>query len=373
MISRNDLDHLAALKNDEGIASVYIGIEPRMRYDPSQHEKKFRGAVKRFLRRPGSEFARAAVLREQERILDSLRSSDPKGRGLAIFASTAGQIWERFELAVRVPTFVDADVTPSMALITRVVDEYPRLAVAVVERDHAAIYIAEQGQNRQEAEVESTVPGRHSQGGWAQARFQRHIEMHVAKHLQKVVEELHDLYYKQEPFSRLIIGGTGETVAELVRMLPDPIARRLIATLRVDFKHETEDQMLERARAAMHEDERRRERELVDRVVSAAESGGRGTAGIDDTLEAVMEGRVDTLLLADGVTLEGSTCLECDYFSGRPFERCPACASASEVTSDIVERAVERALLSGASVETVFGEGREWLLARGGLAAALRF
>jgi peptide chain release factor subunit 1 len=372
MISRSDLDRLAALRSDAGIVSVYVGIEPRLRYDWSQHEKKFRGAVKRFLRRAGTAFARSAVEREERRILEALRDSEPKGRGLALFVSSLGEVWERFELAVRVPTFVDVDVTPNTALLARVLDEYPRLVVAVVQRDRAAVYVGEQGRARQDAEVESEVPGRHSQGGWAQARFQRHIEAHVAKHLDKVVAELHDLYYRG-PSYRLVIGGTEATVAELERMLPEAVARRLIGSIRVDFKHETEDALLERARAAMHEDERRRERELVDRVVSAAEAGGRGTIGIEGTVEAAREGRIDTLLLADGVTLEGSTCLECEYFASGPFERCPACGSGSEVTSDIVERVVERALLSGATVETALGEGREWLLARGGLGAVLRF
>jgi peptide chain release factor subunit 1 len=372
MISREDLDRLAARESEEGIVSVYIGIEPRMRYERSQDEKKFRGAVKRFLRRNDNEFARTAVEREEERVVEFLQRGEAGGRGIALFVSTPAGIWEVFELAVRVPSFVDADVTPNTAVLSRIVDEYPRFVVAIVQRDRAAIYIAEQGRGREQATIESDVPGQHDQGGWAQARFQRHIEVHVARHLHKVVQELHDLYYKA-PFSRLAVGGTEENVAELVKMLPDPIARRLIGTFQVDFKHETEEETLERARAALQEDERRQERELVERVIDASESSGRGVVGIDDTLAAVLEGRIETLLVADGVTLEGSTCLACDYFSAQRFDRCPACDSTSEVTSDIVERAVERALLSGAAIETVFGEGREWLMSRGGLGGLLRF
>ncbi len=372
MISRSDLDRLAALESEDGIVSVYIGIEPRLRYDWGQHERKFRGAVKRFLRRNENEFARAAVEREEAPIVEFLKGIAPKGRGLAVFASSPGKVWETFELAVRVPTFVDVDVTPNAGLLTRIVDEFPRFIVAVVQRDRAAVYIAEQGTGEEEAAIKSEVPGQHDQGGWAQARFQRHIEVHVAKHLQKVVEELSNLYYKR-PFGRLAIGGTEDTVAELVKMLPDPIERRLIGMFPVDFKHEGEEAVLERARAQLQDDERRRERELVERVADAAQSGGKGAIGVDATLAVVLEGRVETLLVADGVTLEGSTCLNCDYFVAEPFERCPACGSGSEVTSDIVERAVERALLSGAQIETVFGEGREWLLARGGLGAVLRF
>lgn len=372
MISRKELERLAALKSDDGIVSVYIGIEPRLRYDRGQHEKKFRGAVKRALRRTENGFARAAIEREEQRIVEFLRGAEPGGRGLAVFASTPAGVWEQFELPERIPTFVDVDVSPNTALLARIVDEYPRYVVVVVQRDHASVHVAEQGVATEQAEIESTVPGQHAQGGWAQARFQRHIEVHVEKHLEKVAEDLHTLYYAR-PFSLLAIGGTHETVVELEKMLSDPIKGLLIGTFAVDFKHESEDAVLQRAMALLHEDERRRERELVERVVDAAESGGRGAIGIEDTLEALREGRVDRLLVADGITLEGSTCLACEYFASQPFERCPMCGSGSEVTSDIVERAVERALRSGAHIETVFGEGREWLLARGGLAALLRF
>ena len=34
------------------------------------------------------------------------------------------------------------------------------------------------------------MPGRHSQGGWSQARYQRHIEHLVQQHLKTVGDEL---------------------------------------------------------------------------------------------------------------------------------------------------------------------------------------
>jgi len=371
MITRSELERLAALHSDDGIVSAYVGIEPRLRYDRGQHEVKFRGAAKRFQRTADAQ-ARAVLERETDVILDILRNREPMGRGLAIFACSPADIRETVQLDVRVPTFVDVGTSTNVGMLAQVLDEYPRWMVAVAQRDRAAIYSSEQRHPEEEAGVESSVPGRHDQGGWAQARFQRHIEFHVERHLQKVVEELRQLQ-RDRPFSHLVLGGTDQTVSELRDMLPDSLRRLVIGSVPVDFKHESEEDVLQKARLVLEEEQRRAERELVEKVVDAAESGGQGVVGIDDTLRAVHEGRVQTLLIAEGVSQSGSSCLDCGYLAPRAFDKCPVCGGDAEAEADIVERSIDRAILSGARIEAVLGEPREWLLARGGMAAVLRY
>ena len=80
-----------------------------------------------------------------------------------------------------------------------------------------------------------------------------------------------------------------------------------------------------------------------------------------------------TLAVAEGITQEGAVCTRCDYFSAGRFGRCPVCGGEAEALADVVDNAVERALLDGAQVEVVLGENRDWLLARGGMGALLRY
>jgi peptide chain release factor subunit 1 len=372
MISRKQVERLATLHSDEGILSAYIKIDPRLRYEPRQPAVKFKGALKRFARRAKDERWLAAAEREKERVLNFLEEWEATGRGLAIFSCQPANIWEVVQLGVPVPSIVSVDGTTNTGLLVQVLDEYPRFVVAIVQRDNASIYIAEQRTTDEAAAIQSNVPGQHDKGGWAQARFQRHIEFHVERHLNKVIEELHQLYYDR-PFNRLAVGGTEETANELVKMLPEPLSRRVIGTFSVDFKHQNEDEILEQARELLREDERRSERRLVEQLVSAAESGGRAVVGIDETVRAVLAGRVHVLVVAEGVAKEGAACQSCDYFAAGHFKRCPACGEEAEAIPDIVERVVEGAYLTGARVETVFGEAREWLLARGGMGALLRY
>ena len=114
--------------------------------------------------------------------------------------------------------------------------------------------------------------------------------------------------------------------------------------------------------------------ETVEIGVSAhAESGGRGIVGLEPTISAVREGRVHIFAIAEGATAEGWECHSCDYFTSETLDRCPLCSSDGKAIPDVIERAMEKAYLNGARVEIVFGEAREWLLARGGLGAVLRY
>lgn len=372
MLSRQDLARLGALRSDEGIVSVYLSIDPHLMYDRGHPAAEFKGAAKRLIQRTQDSRWLAVLEREKGRILDFLEGWQPRGRGLVIFSSSPAGIWEVLNLGVPVPSFVDVDATTHTGILAQVLDEYPRFVVALVEADKARIYVAEQGSHQRQAEIASEVPGWHDQGGWSQARFQRHIEFHTAGHLKRVAEELERLYHRR-PFKRLALGGTETTVHELQRLLPQDLARRPVGAFPVNFKHESDEEALARARRLLVEDERRAERELVSRIVDAAHSGGHGAVGFDDTIAAVREGRVRTLVVAQGVTREGSACTRCDYFAARPLQRCPLCGGPAEPAPDIVERTIERAYLSGAEVNVVLGEAREWLLARGGLGAVLRY
>ena len=372
MITRSELHRLAGLRSDEGVVSVYIGIEPRLRFERDQHAAKFKGAVKRFQRETRDAQALVALDREHDHILEYLNAHDPGGRGIAVFASIPAGIWEVVELDVRVSTYIAVDPSPSTALLAAVLDEYPRYAVVVVQRDQGSIYLVEQRRAEEAAEVRSDVPGRHDQGGWSQARFQRHIEAHVERHMKRLLDELEELA-KEQPFQRLVVGGPDEPLHEFLGMLPKTLHDRVAGTFGVSLKHGDDTDIIDGAHAVIVEDERRHEQELVDRVAEAAGADGRGALGLRDTIRAVNDGRVQTLLVADGVTAEGSACPNCDYVSDEAFSSCPACGSDAERVSDIIERAVERTLLSSGRVEAMYGTGREWLLARGGIGALLRY
>jgi peptide chain release factor subunit 1 len=370
MISRQDLERLARLKSEHGILTVYIQLDPRLRFLRQQAASQFKGALKAAQRRIPERW-REALERESSHVLDFLSAWEPTGRGLAIFSCRPEALWEILPLEVLVPNLVDIDTTTKIGVLMAALEEFPRFVVAVLQRDKARIYIADQGTSEEKLQVTTEVPGQHKQGGRSQMRFQRHIDFHAAEHHKKVADELVRLA-DTGPFA-LALGGTDETVGELLRMLPDPVVRTVIGKFPVDYKQATEQQIVERAQLVWKNREQLKERELVEQVFDAAKSGTQAVLGIESTLSALVEEKVRTLLIADGLAIGGSICTRCDYFSAKEFKICPLCGGDAE-HRDITDRAVEKAVLTGGEAEVVSArEARHRLLGEGGLGALLRY
>jgi len=372
MIDRKEIERLAQTRVAEGVLSAALKLDPGLGYARDQAVRKFKGAYRRAFREADAD-TRAVLERERDRVLEYLESADLSGRGVVIYSSAPADLWEVVPLEVMVPSQVTVGPTPDVAVLETVVDEHPRMAVAILDGGDARIYSGEQGKAEEDAHSSVDLPGRHSQGGWSQARFQRHVEFHHTRHLKEVGEKLESLFYG-EPFDGLVLVGVEEATKAFESMLLDPLRQRVLGRLTASFKHDNDDEILDRARALREEDERANEAALVDRIRGLAEAGGQGALGIDETLAAVVEGRVDTLVVAEGVTREGSACLNCDYFAAARFEQCPVCSQSDvEELPDAVEHAIERALLSGGKVNVVFGSAAEMLVSLGGIGAVLRY
>src|SRR6266567_3446276 len=86
----------------------------------------------------------------------------------------------------------------------------------LVDSAKARIFLSEMGRIDERTDLFDDVPGRHDQGGWAQARYQRHIDDHRQKHLRRTGEVLFR-FSKRNRFDHLILGGPEEIVAEFER------------------------------------------------------------------------------------------------------------------------------------------------------------
>ena len=103
----------------------------------------------------------------------------------------------------------------------------------------------------------------------------------------------------------------------------------------------------------MVQDEKRSERDALDRLEAAIGSGGRGAGGAYDTLAALNERRVQTLLLEPALDRPGARCPICGLLMLEPGDPCPVDGSETEQIEHVREAAVEAALAQGAEVLVV--------------------
>ena len=108
----------------------------------------------------------------------------------------------------------------------------------------------------------------------------------------------------------------------------------------------------------------------MQRLRDAAGAHNRGVVGLDATLRALVERRVDTLLVSHGFEQEGWRCAACAYVS-RVGRTCPVCNTEMQFVEDVVEEAIEEALAQSCDVEICFGNADLDVLGR--IGALLRY
>jgi peptide chain release factor subunit 1 len=290
-------------------------------------------------------------------------------RGLALFSCAAAGLSEEVTLPQSLRDRAVVAPRPHLLPLEALVESFETFCTALIDREKARIFMTVGGQITEVSEVLDEVHRWHDQGGWAQARLQRHIKEQVQRHLKHVSEVLLR-QQRQQGFDHLILAGAEEVVAELERELHDYVGRAVVARITLPMAASS-NEVLKRTLAIEEELQTQRERQAVERVTSeVASSTGRAVAGFDDTLSALEAGRAETLVIAFGVEASGLRCKACGHLAA-VGDRCTVCGGELEHVSDLVEEAVESALRQRCSVETV--QDASALTALGGIAALLRF
>ncbi|TML36861.1 MAG: hypothetical protein E6G29_03210 [Actinobacteria bacterium] len=219
--------------------------------------------------------------------------------------------------------------------------------------------------------VEDEVHGQHDQGGWSQARYQRSVEKEVHDHLKRTAEVAFRRFQRL-PFDRLLLGGPEEILSAMEEHLHPYLRERIAGRVKVDVETSTVEEVSRAALPVIEEIERGHEREALERLIEGASSGGHGVVGLDDTLGALNERRVATLLIADGFSATGVVCRQCGWAGTGDESRCPVDGSELERHADVIERGIELAIGQSAEILVSHHYGEE-LDRHGGIGAVLRF
>lgn len=352
------------------VLSAYLNLTPDRQIGRT-YEVAFNDLVKE-LGEQLDDPARSALDREAARVRQYLESERPHGKGLALFSCTPRSFWQTIFLPVVVAESVHLGQRPYIRPLLDVLDEFERYAVALVDKERARLFSVYLGEIEEHEQVFDVVPGKHDQGGWSQANYQRHHEAHVYWHLKRVAAEL-SLLLRRRPFERLVLAGPEEATSELRRLLPRALQRRLVGTFPAELDV-SEREVLERTLEIERRVERQAEERLVSELFETAAAGGLAIHGAAPTLEAIWLGRVHKLIVADGLRLAGSECSSCGRLTTDTPSSCPVCKGRPAPLGDVVERAIERTLEEAGSVEIVHGEPAQRLRQQGeGLGALLRF
>src|SRR6266480_1588836 len=175
---------------DVPVTSVSLSVDGKVR----PRRQDFELALDGLLRGVRDEAAglreewRGSVQRDAEAMARYVKERFERGpnRGLAMFSASGAGLWEA--VAVSRPLRDRATIAPHPDLLQLEVllEIYESFCTALVDSEKARIFLAELGRIDERTDFVDDVPNRHEQGGWSQARYQRHVDEHRQRHLKHV-------------------------------------------------------------------------------------------------------------------------------------------------------------------------------------------
>jgi peptide chain release factor subunit 1 len=377
-ITWEQLRELAAFRARQGCAvSLYVGLDPSIVPTPgalASHTRSLLASAERQLderRATLSHDERKALAGDLERIGTWFESEFSRDgvQGVAVFAASLEKLFQ--PLLLPWPVDDEARIANQLYLapLVRLVGRGDGALVAYVGRERGDVYRLRGGRLVPLLDEKARVPGRHDQGGWSQARYERHIETIVDRHLREVADAL-ERCVRELRDVRVVLAGSDETRGYFEALLSHEVKAALVGWVAAEA-HVDAPRLLELARPLLDEWRSGREEALLARWREEAARNGRAATGWEETLQAASDGRVELLLVQEGADRPAHVCPSCGRAQATGGS-CPLDGTTLQPADTGLDLAVHQTLTHGGTVE-VIGEEHRDLEPVGGVAALLRF
>ncbi|HET6674126.1 MAG TPA: VLRF1 family aeRF1-type release factor [Nitrospiraceae bacterium] len=331
---------------------------------------------------------RAGMARQEEKLFQKqvervdrfLEKRAKRERGIAMYAGP--QAWHVLRLQVAVDDELQWG-RASLKQLLWLLDEHQACGVVVVDHSGARFYRFWMGEVEEQKTARFQVhtsqwrkkrlvrPGRPAK----QKTFSAHkdaFEQRLAAQYAKIFRETAtrtERWARNEKFDTVFLAGSDEAVERVWRDLSQNFRERASA-VKGDYARLSAGQLQERIFPAIEKWKRARESEQVKELL-ANRDRARSVRGIDDTLTALQDGRVEKLFVSRGIRGRLRQCTSCGRADRSADRVCAYCGDERRVVT-LREILPDLARKFGTSVEVVAGPAAAKLKAAGGLAAWLR-
>ena len=261
------------------------------------------------------------------------------------------------------------------ALLARAYGGY---GVVLVDKQGARLFSFHLGELREQEGVLGEEVRHVKRGGASSMPGQRggiagrtnHVEQTIENNM-KDSADFAAHFFEENRVRRVLIGGTDENVAAFRTLLPKIWQSLVVGTFPVGMAA-SHTEVLSKALQVGLDAERQREKRLVENLITQAKKESGAVVGTEDTLDAINHGRVNMLVVEDGLRLPGYACDHCGALYTMLEPECEMCGQGKiEKTLDVTEMAVSAVLRTGGEVEVVLTS--PGLHTAGGLGAYLRY
>jgi peptide chain release factor subunit 1 len=313
-ITRERLRRLAGTRPDGGkVLSLFLNLDPREFATAPARSTEIRSMLDRAARQVRDDEsltreARMALRADLDRLEAEIADGglDAKGaHGLAVFASGPAGLFEVLKLSEPIehdPVIADTPYIEPLSAI----GPAERWCVLLVNRRIARLFCGVASALEEIELIRDDVPGRHDQGGWSQANYQRSIDKDAADHLRHSAEVAFARLKGDLP-AGILVGAPHELVKDFESELHPYLRDRLAGRLDIDVEHSTVEEVNRAAAPHIEQAIRAKQDAALARLAEEFGAGtGRAASGPEDVLEALEEQRVETLLVDAGFEAEGA-------------------------------------------------------------------
>jgi peptide chain release factor subunit 1 len=366
MLTERDLQELLDYKAEHPVLSIYLNTDPALG-SADVYKLKLRSMLKE-VNLPDDASAIETYFDHEY---------DWSGRSVAVFSCAAEDFFRAYPVAVVIRSRVRVNNRPHVKPLVNLFDSYGGYGVALVDKQGARLFSFHLGALREQEGVLGESIRRVKHGGGSQAAGRRGGETGQSKFSDEITErnmkdaaEFAARFFSENNVRRVLIGATDDNLALFRSHLPKAWQSLIVGNFPISMTA-SHDEVLERAMKAGQEAEHLREKRLVEAVVTGAAKGRGGVVNLDNTLGAIREGRIHTLLISEGFRAPGYRCTGCEYMTAQEMKRCPFCGKEFEKIPDAVELTVRRVLQNGGDVEVL--HNNPILKKHGDIGALLRY
>lgn len=348
MFTEYDLRELLDFKTDNPVLSLYLNTDPSL------------GSADAYKLRLRTMLKDVGLKDDIERVIHFFDFEfDWSGRGVALFSCAPENFFRVFTFAVPLSDRIRVSERPHVKPLADLLDFYGGYGIALVDKIDARLFYFHLGKLMEEAEISGESLRRTKRGGGSQAQGRRGGTAGQTNYTEELAErnikdaaDFAARFFTENNVRRVLIGGTEENVNLFRSHLPKAWQSLVVGTFPIS-KNASHSEILARALKLGEEAELLKQTHIIKMIISNEAKGQGGVINFEDTLNAVHDGRVHTLVIREGYRAPGYQCLGCGYLTSESLKLCPFCENQFEKIPDAVDLAVRRVLRDGGEVEVL--------------------
>ena len=365
MLSENDLRELLDFVADAPVLSIYLNTDPS-EGNADTHIRHLRSMLK--------EINLTHEIQAIERFF--VNEYNWAGRGVAVFSCSPKNFFRAYPLAVPVRNLIHISDRPSVKPLAALLDNYGGYGVVLVDKQGARLFFFHMGELREQEGVLGETVKRAKHGVGASAVPGRRGSNVATRSMDEVVDRnmkdsaafaVH--FFEENHVRRVLIGGTDENAKLFCGLLPKAWQSLVMGTFPMSMTA-SQNEVRSRAIELGIQAETEREKRLVERLITQAAKGNGAVTGLEDTLTALNEGRIQALVLGEGFRKNAYRCKSTGWLTTKPEEACNGEDDVEKVY-DVVDFMVNQVMRSGGEVDVVMSSAE--LEKKGNIGAILRY